>query len=93
VNAAVNYTGSFADVNGSPDYFDSTRDVSSWTTVNLQGRYTGFEGLTIALGIDNAFDEFPPFAIGDADTDLYGYVSSVHDPRGRYIYGKLTYEF
>jgi outer membrane receptor protein involved in Fe transport len=93
VNAAVNYTSSFADLNASPDYFDSTRDVSSWTTVNLQGRYTGFAGLTIALGIDNAFDEFPPFAIGDADVDLYGYVSSVHDPRGRYIYGKLTYDF
>jgi outer membrane receptor protein involved in Fe transport len=93
VNATVNYIGSFADLNGSPDYFDSTRNVSSWTTVNLQARYTGFQGLTIAVGADNVFDEFPPFAIGDGDTDLYGYVSGVHDPRGRFLYGKVTYKF
>jgi iron complex outermembrane recepter protein len=93
LNATVNYIGSFADLNGSPDYFDSTRDVSSWTTLNLQARYTGFQGLTVALGVDNAFDESPPFAIGDSDTDLYGYVSGVHDPRGRFVYGKLTYKF
>jgi iron complex outermembrane receptor protein len=55
--------------------------------------YTGFEGLTIALGIDNALDESPPFAIGDGDTDLYAYVSGTHDPRGRFIYGKVTYRF
>ena len=92
-NAAVYYTGSFEDLNGSPDYSDSTRTVGSWTTLNLQARYTGIEGLTIALGLDNAFDEAPPFAIGDGDTDLYGYVSGVHDPRGRFAYGKVTYRF
>ena len=39
--------------------FDSNRSrtVGSFTTLNLQGRYTGFEGLTIAVGIDNALDE------------------------------------
>jgi iron complex outermembrane recepter protein len=99
VRATVNYTGSFEDT---PDIdfdgvldFDSNRSrtVGSFTTLNLQGRYTGFEGLTIAVGIDNALDESPPFAIGDGDTDLYGYVSSMHDPRGQFIYGKLTYRF
>lgn len=93
VNAAVYYTGSFADLNGTPDYFDSTRDVDSLTTLNLQARYTGIKGLTLALGLDNVFDEGPPFAIGDGDTDLYGYVSGVHDPRGRFLYGKATYRF
>ena len=92
-NAAVYYIGSFEDLNGSPDYSDSTRKVDSWTSLNLQVRYTGFEGLTIALGLDNALDEGPPFAIGDGDTDLYGYVSGVHDPRGRFAYGKVTYRF
>ena len=61
--------------------------------MNLQGRYTGFEGLTLAVGVDNAFDEEPPFAIGDGDTDLYGYVAGLHDPRGQFFYGKLTYRF
>ena len=99
VRATLNYTGSFEDT---PDIdfdgvldFDSNRSrtVGSFTTLNLQGRYTGFEGLTIAVGIDNALDEEPPFAIGDGDTDLYGYVSGMHDPRGQFIYGKLTYRF
>ena len=99
VRATVNYIGSFQD---QPDVdfdavldYDSndTRDVDAFTTVNLQGRYTGFEGLTLAIGVDNVFDEEPPFAIGDGDTDLYGYVSGLHDPRGQFFYGKATYRF
>ena len=99
INAAVNYVGSFEDT---PDIdFDAildydtnkSRTVGSFTTLNLQARYTGFEGLTLALGLDNALDERPPFAIGDGDTDLYGYVASQHDPRGRFLYGKATYSF
>ena len=99
VRATVNYTGSFEDTpdidfDGVLDYdTNKSRTVGSYTTLNLQGRYTGFEGLTIAVGIDNALDEEPPFAIGDGDTDLYGYVSGTHDPRGQFIYGKLTYRF
>lgn len=97
--AAVNYIGKFedapdADFDGTLDY-DSvrTRSVDSFVTVNLQARYTGFEGLTLSLGLENALDEDPPFAIGDGDSDLYGYVSSQHDPRGRFAYGKVTYRF
>ncbi|RPI16480.1 MAG: TonB-dependent receptor [Lysobacterales bacterium] len=98
-SAVVNYVGSFEDT---PDIdfdgildFDQNRSrtVGSFTTVNLQGRYTGFEGITLVLGLDNALDEDPPFAIGDGDTDLYGYVSSQHDPRGQFIYGKVTFRF
>ena len=47
----------------------------------------------VKTGGDNALDEEPPFAIGDADTDLYGYVAGIHDPRGQFFYGKLTYRF
>lgn len=99
VRAALNYTGSFEDTpdidfDGVLDYdTNNSRSVGSYTTLNLQGRYTGFEGLTLAVGIDNALDEEPPFAIGDGDTDLYGYVSGMHDPRGQFIYGKVTYRF
>jgi iron complex outermembrane receptor protein len=93
VNAAVNYIGGFDDLNGTPDYFDSTRSVDSFVTLNLQARYTGFENIELVLGAENALDEEPPFAIGDGDTDLYGYVSSQHDPRGRFIYGRMTFNF
>ncbi len=92
-NAAVNYIGEFEDLNGTTDFDASTRTVDSLVTLNLQARYTGFEGLTLSLGLDNALDEEPPFAIGDGDTDIYGYVSSQHDPRGRFMYGKATYRF
>jgi outer membrane receptor protein involved in Fe transport len=92
-NAAVNYIGKFDDLNASLDFDDSTRSVDAFVTLNLQARYTGIEGLTIAVGLDNALDEEPPFAIGDGDTDLYGYVQSQHNPRGRLAYGKLTYRF
>jgi outer membrane receptor protein involved in Fe transport len=99
VRATVNYIGAFED---QPDFdfdgvldYDSndTRSVDAFTTVNLQARYTGFEGLTIAVGLDNALDEDPPFAVGDGDTDLYGYVGGIHDPRGQFFYGKVTYRF
>jgi iron complex outermembrane receptor protein len=99
VRATVNYIGQFedapdADFDGILDYdTNKTREVDAFTTVNLQGRYTGIQGLTIAVGVDNAFDEEPPQAIGDGDTDVYGYVSALHDPRGQFFYGKLTYRF
>jgi outer membrane receptor protein involved in Fe transport len=97
--AAVNYTGEFqdapdADLDGTLD-FDTvdTRDVEAFVTLNLQASWTGIEGLTLSLGVENALDEEVPFAIGDGDTDVYGYVQNVHSPRGRFAYGKATYRF
>ena len=89
----MHYISSFDDLNGALDFNDRTRSVDSFLTVNLQARYTGFEGLTLAVGLDNVFDEEVPFAIGDGDTDLYGYVQSQHDPRGRFAYGTVTFKF
>ncbi|MCQ3828517.1 TonB-dependent receptor [Microbulbifer elongatus] len=95
----LNYVGEFEDTpdidfDGTLDYdTNRSRMVDAFMTVNLQARYTGFEDMILSLGADNAFDEEPPFAIGDGDSDLYGYVSSQHDPRGRFIYGKVTYNF
>lgn len=84
----LNYIGEFRDWD---DFRDHT--VDSFLTVNLQARYTGFEKTTLALGADNLLNEKPPFAIGNMDSDLYGYVSSQHDPLGRFIYGKVAYSF
>ncbi|MFD1216893.1 TonB-dependent receptor plug domain-containing protein [Microbulbifer celer] len=95
----LNYIGEFEDTpdidfDGTLDY-DSNRSriVDSFLTLSLQARYTGFENMVLSLGADNALDEEPPFAIGDGDSDLYGYVSSQHDPRGRFVYGKMAYSF
>jgi iron complex outermembrane receptor protein len=97
--AAVNYIGSFedapdADLDGVLD-FDTvtTREVDAFITLNLQVNYTGIEGLTLSLGVENALDEEVPFAIGDGDADVYGYAQNVHSPKGRMAYGKATYRF
>jgi outer membrane receptor protein involved in Fe transport len=97
--ASLSYVGEFEDTpdidfDGTLDYdTNKSRTVDAFMTVNLQLRYTGFRNTRLAIGLDNALDEKPPFAIGDGDTDLYGYVASQHDPRGRYMYGKVTYSF
>jgi outer membrane receptor protein involved in Fe transport len=97
--AAVNYVGPFQD---QPDFdFDGvldydqhdTRDVKEFTTVNLQARYTGLQNVTFLVGVDNVFDEQPPFAVGDGDTDVYGYVQSQHSPRGRFWNAKAIVKF
>jgi len=95
----LNYIGEFEDTpdidfNTVLDYeTNKSRMVDSFLTLNLQARYTGFENMVLSLGADNALDEEPPFAIGDGDSDLYGYVQSQHDPRGRFIYGRMVYSF
>jgi outer membrane receptor protein involved in Fe transport len=99
IHTALNYIGSFedqpdVDFDGILDYdTNNTRQVDSWMTTNVQVSYEGFKNVTLALGADNLFDEDVPFAVGDGDSDLYGYVASQHDPRGQYFYGKATIRF
>jgi iron complex outermembrane recepter protein len=97
--AAVNYIGEFQDkpdndLDGVLD-FDTvdTRNVDALVTLNLQANWTGFEGLTLSLGVENALDEEVPFAFGDGDADVFGYVQNIHNPKGRFAYGKATYRF
>jgi iron complex outermembrane recepter protein len=99
IYSSVNYVGPFqdtpdADFDGVLDYdIVDTRDVGSWTTVNVQFRYTGIDRVQLMVGVDNAFDRMPPFAAGDGDTDLYGYAQSQHNPRGRFWNAKAIVSF
>lgn len=106
IRTRVNYIGSFKDFrnlspsqdisdppDGIPDGVQPVRSVSSFTTVNFQFSYDGIKNTKIALSLDNAFDEEVPVAVGDGDTDVYGYVSSVHNPRGRFWSLRTTYSF
>jgi outer membrane receptor protein involved in Fe transport len=95
----LSYIGSFQDLPDSnfdtvPDYneFD-TRDVGSFTTLNLQGRYNVTEQVKLLLSVDNALDESPPFAVGDGNNDLYGYVQGTHNPRGRFWSARAVFTF
>ena len=49
--------------------------------------------MKILLSVDNALDEAPPFAVGDGNNDLYGYVQGVHNPRGRFWSAKAVFNF
>ncbi|WP_372760278.1 TonB-dependent receptor [Pseudoalteromonas sp.] len=98
-NMNISYVGEFEDTpdidfDGNLD-FDSnqSRMVDSQVLVDLQTAYRISDSAKVSLGINNLFDEAPPFAIGDGDSDLYGYASGVHNPRGRYIYTKVTFSF
>jgi outer membrane receptor protein involved in Fe transport len=99
IHGAVNYIGSFqdapdADLDGTLDYdLYTTRKVGSFMTTNLQVSYGGIRNTQVILGVDNLMDENPPWAFGDGDADVRGYVSALHDPRGRFVYSKFTYKF
>ncbi|WP_419570324.1 TonB-dependent receptor [Rheinheimera sp.] len=95
----LTYTGEFEDTpdidfDGVLDFEEnSSRKVKAQLLVDLQGYYNLNANTKLTLGVNNLFDEDPPFAIGDGDGDLYGYVTSMYNPRGMYIYGKLNYKF
>lgn len=94
IHSRVNYVGSFRDFRDlSPSALAPVSSVDSFTTVNLNLSYTGIRNTKIALSVDNVLDEDPPFAIGDGDSDLYGYVQSQHNPRGRFWSLRTTYTF
>lgn len=97
--ASINYIGEFHDrpdfdLDGSVDFENhNTRTVKSMTTLDLQVAYEADDNTTYSFGASNLFDEETPFAIGDGNNDLYGYVQGAHDPRGRFVYAKATYRF
>jgi len=92
--ARVNYLSSFNDFRPlSPSTLAPVGSVDSFTTVNFQFSYEGIKNTRIALSIDNAFDEEVPVAVGDGDSDVYGFVSSTHNPRGTFWSLRTTYSF
>lgn len=99
VTASVAYIGEFEDTpdidfDGSLDFTENTsRMVKAYYTLDTQAYYNINDKTRLTLGVSNLLDEEPPFAIGDGDGDLYGYVQSMYNPRGRYIYGKVNYRF
>lgn len=98
-NLNISYIGEFEDTpdidfDGVLDFEDNTsRTVDSQVLVDLQGGWNYSDNVRLVVGVNNLFDEEPPFAIGDGDGDLYGYVSSIHNPRGRFLYTKATFRF
>ena len=67
--------------------------IDSNTLVDLEGRYTWNERVTLSLGADNLFDEYgtpSPFN-STGNTPFSGYIP--YGSSGRFVYGKINMKF
>jgi iron complex outermembrane recepter protein len=68
------------------------RQVSAWSSWDLQARYSGFDGWQLAAGIRNLFDTEPPLSNQDTSFQV-GYNPQVAAPLGRAFYLRVGYAF
>ena len=83
----LNYTHSFKQSTSAAATADP--EIKAWTTVDLQGAYTGLRNWRFVVGARNLFDKAPPIAI--TETLLYSFQQ--HSLRGRFLYASLNYRF
>jgi iron complex outermembrane recepter protein len=89
----VNYVGSVFDT-GTIKVADQFFKLPSVTTVNTYVQYRAgkdqgaFSGTRFRLGARNLFDKQPPLA-----STNYGFLGSLHDAVGRFVYFELSKEF
>ncbi|MEP7300681.1 MAG: TonB-dependent receptor [Caldimonas sp.] len=90
VNFAQSYQKGYNDLAGTDE--TEPRRVSSYTVYDLQGTYAGFKSWRFTLGAKNLFDRDPPYSNSGGQTSFQsGYDNQYGDPRGRFIYGRVTY--
>jgi iron complex outermembrane receptor protein len=88
-NFQTKYTDLTGNIAGAPEH-----EVGSYQTFDLQASYSGIQNLKIAVGLKNAFDRDPPYTnVGGSNYFQAGYDPGYADPRGRFIYGTLSYSF
>ncbi len=84
----ANYIHSYYQANGTA-FGGSTDYVDAWVTWNWSIRYRGFKNWELTFGVNNLFDEDPPFS----DDETQGYDFTTHNPVGRFYYGRVKYAF
>ena len=73
---------------------NNLHQVPSYNTVDLQTSYVGIKNWILTLGARNLFNTFPPYSnIGGQAQFQSGYDPTYGDPRGRFMYGSVTYRF
>jgi iron complex outermembrane receptor protein len=87
---AQTFQSSYIDVLLDPN--GNTRRVSSMSLWDLQGSYSGFKNWTLTVGVKNLFDTNPPLTNQNL-TFQAGYDPSYYDPRARFVYARVTYDF
>jgi iron complex outermembrane receptor protein len=69
-----------------------TRRVDATSSWDLQGRYTGFAGWQLAVGVRNLLDAEPPLTV-QGNTFQVGFNPQVASPVGRAYYVNATYAY
>jgi iron complex outermembrane receptor protein len=103
---AVNFKSGYKDFPTTVEVLDAAGNVTGIEDIRLQVReYFTFDwqtqwyprkDLQLTLGILNLFDEDPPLSISQTGINRgqpVGYDDRYYDPRGRTIYGNLSYKF
>ncbi len=92
-SAKATYYDSVLIANNSQSLDYSTGDA---TLIDLEGRYDFDQGVSLALGVENAADEYPNFT----PTTINGATGSVGFPQyspygfnGRFVYARVSYGF
>lgn len=90
LTGTLRYIGAYDndDADGFGDEIDAFASVDLQYSADLSGLTGLGEGTTFTLGANNVFDEDPPFV-----ASAQGYDPTVHDPRGRMVYVRLTQSF
>jgi iron complex outermembrane receptor protein len=81
------YQGTYTDLNG-----PGGNVVEAYYTYDTNVSYTGLKNWRLSLGVINVANQDPPYT--GAGGNLYfqnGFDPSYADPRGRFIYGTVTY--
>ena len=91
---AQNFQKSYHDLPPASATGEPLRRVGAYETYDLQVRYTGIKSLTLRGGIRNLFDRPPPYSNAGGQTGFQGgYDNTYGDPRGRFAYAGVSYEF
>jgi iron complex outermembrane recepter protein len=89
---AQTYQKGYNDTAGNFDDPANTRRVAAYIVYDGQATYTGVKNWKFTLGMRNIFDRDPPYVNTNAAFQS-GYDPQYADPRGRFIYGRVTYAF
>jgi len=70
-----------------------SRYVSAYDTFDMQGSYTGLTHFNFTVGVQNLFNQNPPYANYASTTNNFvgGYDLSYGNPYGRYVYATVAY--
>jgi iron complex outermembrane recepter protein len=92
VTADQNYQSSYEDLPST--ITGAVRTVGSYSPIDLQAGYTGIQHVRLEVGARNAFNRNPPYTnAGGQNWFQAGYDPGYVDPRGRFVYGSVTYSF